>query len=239
MTFEGGSLTYHELDEAANRLAHLLAGQGVGPGQCVALLVERSAEAVVAILAVLKFPGAAYLPMDPVVPAARMQFIVEDAAPVAAITTTGLADRLDGFDVVVIDVTDPRIDSPTPHRTTGAGPRRYRLPHLPLGRPPVCPRGWKDHPPERDPAAGVVGMPVCRPAGVWPLCHSLAFDVSVWEIFGALLRGGRLVVLPESVAGSPEDFHEALVAEQVSVLTQTRRRWRCCRLRVWSRRRWR
>ena len=57
--------------------------------------------------------------------------------------------------------------------------------------------------------------------GVWPLCHSLAFDVSVWEIFGALLRGGRVVVVPESVAGSPEEFHEVLVAEQVSVLTQT------------------
>src|SRR6201986_1004716 len=56
-------------------------------------------------------------------------------------------------------------------------------------------------------------------AGVWPLCHSLAFDVSVWEIFGALLRGGRLVVVPESVAGSPADFHALLVAEQVRVLT--------------------
>ena len=57
-------MTYRELDEAANRLAHLLAGQGVGPGQCVALLFDRSAEAIVAILAVLK-TGAAYLPIDP------------------------------------------------------------------------------------------------------------------------------------------------------------------------------
>ena len=48
-------------------------------------------------------------------------------------------------------------------------------------------------------------------AGVWALCHSLAFDVSVWEIFGALLRGGRLVVVPESVTGSPHELHRVLV----------------------------
>ena len=107
---EGRSMTYRELDEAANRLAHLLAGQGVGPGQRVALLLPRSAEAIVAILAVLK-TGAAYVPIDPAVPAARMEFMLADAAPIAAITTAELAARLDGYDLLVIDVDDPAVDT--------------------------------------------------------------------------------------------------------------------------------
>ena len=110
VTFEGRSWTYRELEEAANRLAHLLAGHGAGPGECVALLLSRSAEAIVAILAVLK-TGAAYLPIDPALPAARIEFMLADAAPIAAITTTGLADRLDGCDLLVIDVDDPRIQT--------------------------------------------------------------------------------------------------------------------------------
>ena len=110
LTFEGRSMTYRELEEAANRLAHLLAGHGVGPGACVALLFSRSAEAIVAILAVLK-TGAAYLPIDPAVPAARIEFMLADAAPIAAVTTTGLAERLDGYDLLVIDVDDPAVDT--------------------------------------------------------------------------------------------------------------------------------
>ena len=69
-------MTYREFDEAANRLAHLLAGQGVGPGQCVALLLARSAEAIVAMLAVLK-AGAAYLAIDPAHPDARIEFMLD------------------------------------------------------------------------------------------------------------------------------------------------------------------
>ena len=94
-----------------------------------------------AILAVLK-TGAAYLPIDPVLPAARMEFMVTDAAPMAAITTTGLADRLDGCDLLVIDVEDPRIDT---YPCTGlpAPARRMTLPTSSTPRaPPVSPRGW-------------------------------------------------------------------------------------------------
>ena len=85
LTFEGRSWTYRELDEAANRLAHLLVDQGVGPGQCVGLLLERSAQAIIAMLGVLK-AGAAYLPIDPALPTARMEFVLADAGPIAVVT---------------------------------------------------------------------------------------------------------------------------------------------------------
>ncbi|MBV8789191.1 MAG: amino acid adenylation domain-containing protein, partial [Mycobacterium sp.] len=218
---EGRSLTYRELDEAANRLAHSLAGRGSGPGETVALVVSRSAEAVAAILAVLK-TGAAYLPIDPGLPAARLEFVLGDAAPTAAVTTADLADRLDGFDLAVIDIGDiwaPDVDAQS--RTVGSAPDASDIAYL------IYTSGTTGTP------KGVAvthqnviqllasldsGLPS---AGVWTQCHSLAFDVSVWEIFGALLRGGRVVVVPDSVARYPEDLHKALVAEQVTVLTQT------------------
>ena len=114
MSCEGRSMTYRELDEAANRLAHLLAGQGAGPGSVWRCCFPRSAEAIVAILAVLK-TGAAYLPIDPALPAARIGFMLADAAPIAAITTAGLRSRLDGCDLAVIDVERPRDRHPPQH----------------------------------------------------------------------------------------------------------------------------
>ena len=221
LTCEGRPTTYRELEEAANRLARLLVAHGVGPGQSVALLLPRSAEAIAALLAVLK-TGAAYLPIDPGLPVARVEFMIADAAPIAAITTAVLADRLGKHGLPIVDVSD-------------------------LGAPAVATQpGTAPPAPAPDDVAyfiytsGTTGVPkgvaithhnVARllqslhaqlpPAGVWSQWHSLAFDVSVCEIWGALLSGGRLVVVPESVARSPEDFHDLLVTEHVSVLSQT------------------
>ncbi|WP_139797934.1 non-ribosomal peptide synthase/polyketide synthase, partial [Mycobacterium noviomagense] len=214
------SLTYRELDDASNRLAHLLSGHGAGPGGCVALLLPRSAEAIVAILAVLK-TGAAYLPMDPALPAARIEFMVDDAAPVAAVSTAGLAGRLDGFGVVVVDVNDPAVHAQP--STPLPAPAPDDIAHIiyTSGTTGV-PKGVAvtHHNVTQLFDALDIGLQL-GPELAWTQFHSYAFDFSVWEIWGALLHGGRLVVVPELVARSPVDFHDLLVSERVDVLTQT------------------
>ncbi|MDT0550757.1 AMP-binding protein, partial [Streptomyces lonegramiae] len=89
-------------------MAHLLAGHGAGPGECVALVLNRSVDAIVAILAVLK-TGAAYLPLDPAYPDARIAVVVGDARPVAAVTAGASAGRLEQLGVAVVDVAVRRI----------------------------------------------------------------------------------------------------------------------------------
>ena len=96
-------LSYAGLNAGANRLAHLLIGRGVGPESLVALAVPRSAELVVAWLAVLK-SGAAYLPIDPAYPAERIAFMLDDARPAVVLTVEEVAHRLPDIGrVITID----------------------------------------------------------------------------------------------------------------------------------------
>ena len=218
VTFEGRSMTYREVDEAANRLAHLLAAHGVGPGQRVALLLSRSAEAIVAMLGVLK-TGAAYVPVDPGHPDARIGFVLADAAPVAVVTSAGLRSRLAGHDVVVVDVEDPALDAQPGTGLAAPSPEEIAYIIYTSGTTGT-PKGVAVA--HRNVTRLLESLDADVPApGVWSQCHSLAFDFSVWEIFGALLGGGRLVVVPDAVVRSPEELHALLVTEQVSVLSQT------------------
>ncbi|ORA10675.1 hypothetical protein BST12_26510 [Mycobacterium angelicum] len=218
VSFGEFSLTYRELDEAANRLAHLLSDHGVGPGGCVGLLFERSGQAIVAMLAVLK-TGAAFLPIDPALPAARIAFMLADAAPIAAITTTHLADRLNGHDVTVFDVNDAAVD--TQPNTAPPAPAPDDIAYI------IYTSGTTGTPKgvaitHHNVTAMLGSLDPCLPVGgAWTQCHSYAFDISQWEIWCVLLHGGRLVVVPESVASSPEDLHALLVSEQVNLLSQT------------------
>ncbi|GBG35929.1 hypothetical protein MmonteBS_03010 [Mycobacterium montefiorense] len=224
VTFEGGTLSYRELDRAANRIANLLASRGAGPGQFVALLFSRSADAIIAMLAVLK-SGAAYLPIDPAHPDARIDFMLTDAAPVAALTTGELRSRLDRNGLAVIDVNDPVVNrqpvSPPPAPAPAPAPAPDDLAYLiyTSGTTGVPKGVGVSH---RNLAHLAVSTPtqLCV-AQVWTQCHSYGFDFSVWEIWAALLSGGRLVVVPESVTASPEDFRALLITEHVNVLTQT------------------
>ena len=206
--FEGRSMTYRELDEASNRLAHRLVGHGAGPGRCVALLLPRSAEAIVAMLAVLK-TGAAYLAIDAALPDARVGFMLTDAAPVAAVSTAGLRSRLDGHDVAVIDIADPGIDTQPATGWSAPAPDDIAYLIYTSGTTGV-PKGVaiSHHNLAHVARSAPVGLPAHQ---VWTQCHSYGFDFSVWEIWAALLGGGRLVVVPEEVAGSPEEFHALLV----------------------------
>ncbi|HEX9833271.1 MAG TPA: amino acid adenylation domain-containing protein, partial [Mycobacterium sp.] len=219
LTFEGRSMTYGELDEAAIRLANLLAMHGAGPGESVALLVPRSDDAIVGMLAVLK-TGAAYLPIDPSVPETRLEFMLGDAKPIAAVTTADLRPRLDGFDVAVVEVDDP---ADYIHHNTLLTPASDDIAYIiyTSGTTGV-PKGVAVT--HHNVTQVLESLHADLPAGpgqVWSQWHSLVFDVSVWEIWGALLHGARLVIVPEEVAGSPTDLHELLVTEEVSVLYQT------------------
>ncbi|OSC42929.1 non-ribosomal peptide synthetase [Mycobacterium decipiens] len=219
LTYLDTTMTYRQLEEASNQLAHLLAGYGVGGGDVVALLLPRGSQAIVAVLAVLK-AGAAYVPIDPVHPEARITFLIEDTTPAAVLTTSELAYLLDSHDLMMIDVDEPAIATqpgtalPAPDAadlayilytsgTTGA-PKGVAITHHNIARFIAAPT----------PFTLTAGQAVTQ-------CHSYGFDFSVWEIWGALLRGGRLVVVPEQVTRSPTDLHALLLAERVTVFTQT------------------
>ncbi|WP_156425243.1 non-ribosomal peptide synthetase, partial [Mycobacterium sp. GA-1285] len=215
---EGHSVTYRQLDEASNRLAHLLASRGARAGERVAIFLPRSVDAVTAILAVLK-TGAAYLPIDPALPPARIGFMLDDAAPIAVITTGQFADQVDEHGGRVIDIEDRSVESYPCTGLLAPGPDDTAYLIYTSGTTGV-PKGVAVS--HRNVLQLLESLGAYLPVtGTWTQCASYGFDMSVWETWTPLFSGGRVVVVSDEVVRSPEDFHTLLTTEQVDVLTLT------------------
>jgi amino acid adenylation domain-containing protein len=216
-------LTYAELDRRANRLAHRLRATGAGPERRVGLAVERSTDTLVAVLGVLK-SGAAYVPLDLTHPAERLGYTLRDAEVCALVTHAAGRDRAPAFDGPVVDLDADAEelaaqDETAPEHGAGPGSAAYLIyTSGSTGRPKGV---VVTHRNVTRLVAGAGTRFDFRADDVWSMFHSYAFDVSVFETWGAFCNGARLVVVPRETARSPESLHELLRAEGVTVLSQT------------------
>ena len=220
LSCEGDRLTYRELHERANHVAGLLLERGVGPDVLVGLYVERSLELIVGILGILK-AGGAYVPLDSEYPKERLRFMIEDAHISALLTQKKLAGVLPfpRSQILCLDAFANCGAESVPHGTVEPHHLAYVIyTSGSTGKPKGV---MVTH-------QNVVRLFQTTEAlfhfnnrDVWTLFHSPAFDFSVWEIWGALLSGGRLVVVPYMTSRSPEGFYELLRTESVTVLNQT------------------
>ncbi|MFC9360075.1 amino acid adenylation domain-containing protein [Rhodococcus sp. NPDC057014] len=213
-------LTYAELDSQSRWAASGLRRLGIRPGDRVGLCLDRSVELIVAMLAVLDV-GATYVPMDVRHPADRLAYTADDAD--VHLVVTEVEDPVWGSEIRVVSprgLVSARDDTPDTDRdgldpdaaayviyTSGSTgrPKGVMIPHravLAL-------------------LAATTAEFRLRPEDTWSMFHSSAFDFSVWEIWGALLTGARLVIVPFWISRSPVEFHALLADERVSVLSQT------------------
>jgi amino acid adenylation domain-containing protein len=218
-------ISYGDLNQRANRIAQgLLAAHGqVGVNnspRIVAIYLDRSIAQISAMLGVVK-AGFAYLPIDSTYPSARVAQTLEDAAPLAVITDSRLAAGLAAISGAVLmhdqlEASEPALDPEQKSTadslayvmyTSGSTgkPKGVLVTHGNVMRLFTQTDHWF-HFNEND---------------VWTMFHSFAFDFSVWEIWGPLLTGGRLVIVPFEVSRSTEEFYALLSEERVTVLNQT------------------
>ena len=227
LVLENERVTYRQLNERANQLAHYLRRRGVGPEKLVALCFERSLEMVVSLLATLK-AGAAYVPIDPTYPAERFSFMLADAGAKVLLTEECLRDKLPAhsLEVVSVDSDWETITSERPSENI-ANPETTLTPEnlayvIYTSGSTGEPKGVQvTHDNVLRLFRTTNGLFNFNQDDVWTLFHSYSFDFSVWELWGALLYGGRLVLVPYWVTRSPESFYRLLREERVTVLNQT------------------
>jgi len=223
ITCEKQSLTYAQLNVRANQLAHFLRKRGAGPEVLVAMYMDRSLDIVATILAIVK-AGAAYVPLDSTYPSGRLAFMLDDSNPALVVTQESMRPAIPRCDAELVCVDTERDAIGSENRqnpvtklncnnlayviyTSGSTgkPKGVLITHRNIVRLFKATWPWYRFD-EHD---------------VWTMFHSCAFDFSVWELWGALIHGGRLIVVPYMVSRSPGEFYELLHRERVTILNQT------------------
>ncbi|QQK81514.1 amino acid adenylation domain-containing protein [Salicibibacter cibi] len=222
------NVSYRSLNDQVNQIARLFISYGIGPGHFIAIALPRSINMIVAILATQK-AGAAYIPLDPSHPRARLDYMIADAHPTCIVMNSEV--RLSAPNALLFTL-DDRDTTAKVHMfdkgnieqwertralsiedaayviyTSGSTgkPKGVVIPHQNVSRLFSATEGWFSF----------------TATDVWTLFHSYAFDFSVWEMWGAFLNGGKLIIIPHEVSRNPEAFLEVLVNEKVTVLNQT------------------
>ena len=215
------TLTYQSLDCLSNQLAHYIVQHWSPQSGVIGLSMERRADLIVCILAILK-TGCAYLPLDPDYPQERLVFMVADACPDLIITNqsqqTLFSDQqplmvFEDVKAQISQCSDQALTMPSPDQmayiiyTSGSTgkPKGVMVNHRHVLRLFDASNDWYQF----------------NQDDVWTCFHSYAFDFSVWEIWGALLHGGQLVMVPYWVSRSPTEFIELVQTAKVTVLNQT------------------
>jgi len=219
--FEDRSLNYRQLDQFSNQLAHSLIQKGVGIDSLVPVCLERSPEMIIAIIGILK-AGAAYVPIDPAYPQDRIQYMYDDVKASVVVTDHQLAVLFANTAADILRIDDEQLQSYPVHRpgvqvapgnlayiiyTSGSTgrPKGVMISHQNVVRLFVTEQPLYDF----------------NNNDVWTLFHSYSFDFSVWEIFGALLFGGKLVIVPRDLVRDTDRFARLLCRQGVTVLNQT------------------
>jgi amino acid adenylation domain-containing protein/non-ribosomal peptide synthase protein (TIGR01720 family) len=224
--------SYRQLNSQAERVARVLQDLGVGVEDRIALCLDRSARQVVAILGVLK-AGACYVPMEVKLPMSRRELMVRDAGVKVVLSEADLwlgaetDARILTWSELNVESGDERSDDKVGE--VGAEARRRAPGNADTLAYVIYTSGSTGVPK----GVGISHAQVLRlfraserdfdfsARDVWSLFHSYAFDFSVWEIWGALLYGGQLVIVPERTTRDLAEFLQLLEAERVTVLNQT------------------